>query len=121
LPSFFSFFHFIQSHIAKTITYILAPIIYHTSTDSYISIFVFNILEFTDTLALYLTYMLFVYAVLLVRNYLYSLNTNDKVSNLDKDAASSNNLKLLNNTTGSNSRRLSQLTQFFTNFFSKKN
>ena len=64
--------------------------------------------------------MLFVSAVLLIRNYIYSLNTNDKVSNLDKEDAPSNNLKLLNNTTGSNSRRLSQLTQLFTNFFSKK-
>ena len=114
------FTDFFQHHIAKVLTYILAPIIYHTSTDSYISIFVFNILEFTDTLALYLTYMLFVSAVLLIRNYIYSLNTSDKVSNLNKEDSPSNNLKLLNNTTGSNSRRLSQLTQFFTNVFSKK-
>ena len=65
--------------------------------------------------------MLFVSAVLLIRNYIYSLNTSDKVSNLNNEDAPSNNLKLLNNTTGSNSRRLSQLTQFFTNVFSKKN
>ena len=64
--------------------------------------------------------MLFVSAVLLIRNYIYSLNTSDKVSNLNNEDAPSNNLKLLNNTTGSNSRRLSQLTQFFTNVFSKK-
>ena len=110
----------VKNFIAKTITYILAPIIYHTSTDSYISIFAFNILEFTDTLALYLTYMLFVSVILLIRNYFFTLNTNDKVSNSNKEGVANNDLKLLNNTNMSNSRRLSQLTQSFTNFFSKK-
>ena len=118
-------FHYIFSSfsafVAKVVTYAIAPILYHISTDSYVVTFLFNILELTDTLALYLIFMIFVSGVLLVRNYAYSLNKDGKTTSSKTDGMVRNDIKLLGNTTTSNSRRFSQLTQSFINLFTKKN
>ena len=104
----------------KVISYIIAPILYHISTDSYVATFLFNILELTDTLALYLIFMIFVSAILLVRNYVYSLNKGGKVSGAHTGEEVRNDIKLLTNSTASNSKRFSQLTHSFISIFTKK-
>ena len=110
-----------SAFLFKVISYIIAPILYHISTDSYVATFLFNILELTDTLALYLIFMIFVSAILLVRNYVYSLNKGGKVSGSNTGEEVRNDIKLLNNSTTSNSRRFSQLTHSFIATFTKKN
>ena len=107
--------------VNKVLTYAVAPILYHISTDTYVATFLFNILELTDTLALYLIFMIFVSGVLLIRNYAYSLNKDGKTTSSTTDSMVRNDIKLLGNSTTSNSRRFSQLTQSFINLFTKKN
>jgi hypothetical protein len=98
----------------------VAPILYHTSVDGYAATFIFNILELTDTFALYRIFMAFVAAYLLYRNYLYSVNKENNVTNAAHSGLVRNDLKLLNNSIVTTSRRFSQVTKVFITLFTTK-
>jgi hypothetical protein len=71
----------LYSHLLTFLTYLIAPIIFHTNCDSYILLFIFTILELSDTFTGYRIYILFVFAGLLLRNYLFNVFKSSSILN----------------------------------------
>ena len=86
------------AYLFKASTYLVAPVLYHTSVDGYAATFLFNILELADTFALYRIFVAFVAAYLLYRNYLFSINKGHDTTNITSSTFIRNELKFLSNT-----------------------
>lgn len=85
------------SHLITFLTYLVAPIIFHTNCDSYILLFIFTILELSDTFTSYRIYILFIFAGLLLRNYLFNYFKTSGVLNKNSQTEKSNFQNFLKN------------------------
>ena len=63
----------VYSFVVVYFDYLTAPILFHTSCDGYVMAFLFTIMELNDTFAGYRIYFGFIFAGLLLRNYIFSV------------------------------------------------
>lgn len=115
-------FGWIYSHLLKFLSYLVAPIIFHTSRDSYVLLFIYTIMELADTFIAYRIFILFVTSGLLLRNYLFNPIKSSKILNkvTSKIQDFKNDLKgLILNSLTLYKPFTSNSLQFFKNFLKK--